>query len=207
MGNSGGSSGLGSSGGAIGHSRPTTDKHFAQSEMTDDEKLAWIMNVTGASEAEAKEMLDAVREYLNGDDNTFKDIHSGKNKKVEALINKFLNNKNVPIFAGETFRGVYIRSQNGRSAESIVQDILNTGRWQEPGISSFSSDRSVAMDFALGSGRGASVILRKPVNRTGVPVAHLSEYFDEYEVLHPAGTYKITGWRRNGNMYYVDISE
>lgn len=210
MGNSGGSSGLGSSGGAIGHSRPTVSDHFKR-DMTDAEMLAWMMNTTGASEAEAKEMLKQMKEFTNGD---FRSIHEGDNKKAEEAIERFLTNPRVPTYKGEVYRGLYFRPQGGRKAESIIEDILNTGRWNERGVSSFSSARGIAREFAdpfLGSGPGAGVILRNANNRSGVPIAHLSKHYREREVVYPASAarrgFKILGWERKGNIYYVDVSE
>lgn len=210
MGNSGGSSGLGSSGGAIGHSRPTVSDHFKR-DMTDAEMLEWMMNTTGASRAEAAEMLKQMKEFTDGN---YRAIHDGDDAKAEAVIEQFLTNRNVPTYKGETFRGLYLRSRNGRSPESIIEGILNTGRWNERGVTSFSSDVHVGNTFAdpfYGSGNGTGVLLRNVKNKSGVPIAHLSKHYREREVVYPASVarkgFKILGWEKRGSMYYVDVSE
>lgn len=211
MSNGGGSSGLQSSNGSKEHARPTSG-HIGHEEMFEGEKVDWIKKVLDVDDKEAQRILTQIENYLNEDD--YKDIHSGKRKIAESMIDKLLNGSKVPIFNGETFRGVYIRPDGGRSPDSIVQEILKSGRWREPGITSFSSSRSVANDFAdplLGKGNGVGVVIRNVRNRTGVPVAHLSGHYNEMEVMHPSSIrnsgFKILDWEKRGNTYHVTVTE
>ena len=211
MGNSGGSSGLQTSNGAREHSRLKGDQ-IGYEEMFENEKMDWIKNVLGVDDKEAKRILLQVENYLTGED--YKDIHAGKRKLAEEMIDKLLTGRKVPIYNGETFRGLYVRPDGSRSPDSIIKDILNTGRWMEPGITSFSSNRGVAQNFADplgGGGTGVGVLIRNVRNRTGVPVAHLSGHYNEMEVMHPSSVrgsgFKILSWEKRGNIYHVDVSE
>lgn len=217
MGNSGGRSGLFSSYGVTENSRPLT-KQLTKGEMEEAEKLQWIMNVTGVSEKEAQRMLFALESYTDGS-KTIKDItrqiHNGKRPYEEKMIDSLLNNPNTPIYNGTTFRGLAIRDSDGSSADNTIRTILKSGRWYEPGITSFSSNRRVAMDFTdpLVNGRKGmvGVLIRNIGNRTGVPMSHMSGFFNEREVLYPSSIknsgFRILGYRRRGNMYYVDVTE
>lgn len=214
MSNGGGSSGLSSSTGAREHSRKSIAGQFANSEMSEAEKLEWIKDTTGVNEKEAKEILEQVEKYLDGEEWEYKDIHNGKNKRAEEVIDRLLNNRKVATYKGETFRGIYIRPDGGKSGARIIEEMLGSGRWYEPGISSFSTDRSVAMDFAdplMGGGNGFGLVLRNVSNKTGVPAAHLSGHFNEMEVMHSSASgrrgFKVLNWKRVGNIYHADISE
>ena len=218
MSNGGGRSGLSSSSGDREHfGHATTDDHVQTWEMSHDEKVAWMESL-GFTKETAEELVEAVDEYTGGD---YWSIHNGQNAEYVKKIDTFLNNKNAPVFTGTLFRGMVIEGKNGRSGEEILHDILKTGRWSEPGITSFSSDRIAAesfmRDFSKNKANNIPVILRNTRNRSGVPIAHLSKIEREYEVITPSSIsrrgFKITGfkpiknWWDGSKGYIIDIQE
>ena len=185
--------------------------------MTEDQKVDWIAKRAGVSEREAERILRAIDDYT-GDD-FYDDIHTGADEMRERILDSFLNNRRVPVYGGETYRGLMIRDEPGRSSRSIVEGILKSGVWKEPGITSFSSSRDIASEFA-GITMGyrsmgyTGVLLRNVRNRTGVPINHLSRNPHgsiEYEVMHPSSIkdrgFNILGYRQEGRHFIVDISE
>ena len=216
MGNGGGSSGLSSSRGDREHfGHKTTNEQVQDFEMSNNDKVRWLEETLGISQKEAREIVEAVNEYTGGD---FSGVHSGENKEIADKIDKFLNNKKAPVYAGEIFRGLVVEGHDGRTGEDILHDIIKTGTWREPGISSFSSDRKTAESFMRDFGKGnIPVLLRNTRNRSGVPIAHMSKMKQEFEVITPSSVknrgFKITGfkkipnWWDGGYGYMVDIQE
>ena len=188
--------------------------------MSNNEKVVWVMDTLGVDAKEAREIVAAMDKYtIDG----YGGIHSGANKELEAKIDKLLKSKKFPVYKGETFRGLTLEAKDGKTGEQIFRDILKTGTWHEPGITSFSSRRGVAEGFMgvlAPDSQDLPILLRNTRNRSGVPVQHLSGAKGEFEVLMPSSIrnrgFRITGYKKipfdsyfhkNGHAYLVDIAE
>ncbi len=138
---------------------------------SDEERLESIVRETGASEAEAKKMYDAIKEFTGGYFRTA----DGK-----RWINKYL--ERAPVYEGEIHRGIKFNSE-----EEMLAFAKKPGGTIEmikgPDVpSSWSSEREVARRFA-GSRHSAIITCLK--NRTGAPIEKYTLHGGEDEILLP----------------------
>ena len=202
-------------GSKLSTAKPKTRSQIAQS-MSIPERIEWVKNITGVDDMEAQKIVEACKHYSLGG---YRDIHNGNNAKEEALIDFLINHPNVPQFMGKTYRGVHIKSDlHGMTADEKIMSIINGGVWKEPGITSFSIDRSTAEDFADVSGTskntsktGPRSVILESDNKSGMPFRHLSNLSYENEILMPSSVkhrgWDIQSWRREGNTYILKVKE
>ena len=198
-------------------SHPTTDKHFFDHRISYPEKVDWMKSVTGASEYESDLMTQATYDYTGS---YYDAIHDGSDTDRIQQIDKFLNNPNVPIYSGTTYRGVtiYPPKDKSKTAYEVARQLISADTWKEPGITSFSTEISIAKGFAGSSSNPAAkvgIVVVNEQNLSAVPVKHLSKFFGENEVLHPSSIkdrgFKIdhsrTHFDSSTNRFYIYVKE
>lgn len=191
---------------------PTIDKHFFDDWLPREDGTKWIQSITGADRYEAQEMYDAVADYT--DDYHYEGIHQGWDTDRVESIDDFLNNPNMPVYnGGNLYRGITIDSKDygGKSAYEVAKDLISKDTWTEPGITSFSTDVSVAKDFAsdyINKGRDeiCGIVIVNERNLTGVSIKHISNVEYENEVLHPSSI-KDRGFAVNQSKTHFDADK
>lgn len=152
----------------------------------------WIESTLGVSKAETDELLDVIGSYTAESD-FYSKVHNGDKSVLKEIkvLDKMMKNPNMPIYGDTIFRGIHVDDSDDMSAVEKIQLILKTGTWKEPGITSFSSNRQKANQFAEGGAygdrtKGLNVLIINKGNKTGVPIQHLSGQRPEGEVLVPS---------------------
>lgn len=140
-----------------------------------------IMEYTGFSHDEATKTFEAIQYYTK---TGYSDIRSGKNKEAEINLEKFIQNH--PAYDGKIYRGIAI--SHGKSSEFLkkIYEAKDTGTLIDMGgISSWSSEESVAIEFAENreQSTGSYQFIFEMDNESGVGIDHLSEWHGEMEVL------------------------
>ena len=196
--------GVASAAAAVQH--PHVSQHIAPTEMSDDDKQAWIRSV--APEATDAEVQQAAKAFMHYSGGGYGDIHDGSSSSEADYIDRVLTAPNTPVYDGTIYRGLEFRSEHGKSAESRVKQILSGGVWTEPGITSFTTKRKVALEFSdhIGGPNSVGVVVKCLKNRTGVPFQHLSGFgASEAEVLTPSSV-KNHGWNIVSHRWKTDLN-
>ena len=171
---------------------PTVDHQIRGVSKNADARTSWIEENLGVDREDASEMYDSIVRYTTGKE--YSDIHNNQPDIAADIqnIDALLNNPNMPIYDGVTYRGVHIDDSDGLSAMDKVNAIISGGTWNEPGITSFTDDRRRASLFASAVGgvdktQGVNVLIINRENLTGCPVQHLSACpRPEHEILVPS---------------------
>lgn len=173
-------------------SRPTVDKQIKGVSHNREAQAKWIEEELGYTAEEAKETIKDVYKYTNNSD-IYSKVHNNESDSQEIIrtLDKMIENPNMPTFEGKTYRGVHVIDSEGMSAEEKLRIICESGTWNEPGITSFSSLKKKAENFSKGSAEGnpfegINVMIINSENKTGVPVQHLSNQRPEGEILMPS---------------------
>lgn len=170
---------------------PETQEQVAPDEMSFDDKVDWVQSICPElDEADCLAAVHAMEDYSNIGSSAIHKNDPAVSSKIEA-IDKVLTSKNAPIYKGELFRGI-----TWRQGEDALRSRISGGLWTEPGITSFSSKKSIAAQMTK-FGDGIQVTLHVPEgkNISGVPFQHLSVFGKiEAEVLTPS-TVKDRGWK------------
>lgn len=174
---------------------PETHTQIAPDELPANKKLAWVRSICpDMSESEAQATVDAMKHYSGTGFRVMHKNNPDNDPKIAAeieAIDRVLTSKNAPIYKGEIFRGL-----TWNKGEAELRDYIKRGIWEEPGITSFSTKRSIAEFFAIGPSTAVQVILHEKAgkNISGVPFQHLSKYGKgEAEVLTPSSVAN-RGW-------------
>lgn len=185
--------------------RPTVSGKIKGISKKGTDRQDWIVAQTGMTEAEAKQTLKAIGKYTN-ESEAYSLIHNGKDPETTAVLDNFIKNPGVPIYDGTIYRGVHIADVEGLTAEEAIEAICKTGKWNEPGITSFADNRRKAAQFATGpvggdgGASGVNVLIKCDNNKSGVPIQHLTAQRPEGEVLVPSDIadrgYTITKYKR-----------
>ena len=188
--------------------------------MTDEERREWVRGICpDADNKKVNEIVEACKDYST---NFYRKMHNnnpdndeGIQRRIDA-VDALLNSKNAPIYKGNLYRGI-----KWVGKEEILNDIIASGVWTEPGITSFSTSLPTAKAFAAYNYPKdgiVNIILREKSGRnlSGVPFKHLSEIPSENEVLMPSSVrergWNITSskWQNapNGGKYlFLDVEE
>lgn len=157
---------------------------------------------------EAEKLIASIRYYT--DDYTW----SLETEEEVQNLNKAIDEaRSVHWNDGELYRGL--------SVDSEFLDSLKEGDVIETGLpSSWSSDASVAIEFASGqhldSSNGTSVVLVDTTSgsRNAISIQDFSRYPDEQEVLYSGNSsFRVVGFREEENpndgstIYIVDVEE
>ena len=149
----------------------------------------WLIDNLGISDTDAEECLEAIEKYTMG--KSYNAIHNNEKteEKTIATLDAMLHNQDMPILKNTIYRGVHVDDSDGMTAEEKVAAIISGGTWNEPGITSFSSKKEKAEDFAIGWPRkyeGVNVLIVNNKNISGCPIQHLTTQIKEAEVLLPS---------------------
>ena len=172
--------------------RPSVDGHIKGISKKGEARADWLVDTLGISSDEAHATLKSIGAYT-AEGEKYSEIHRGlpsAQKDIETL-DAMLKNPNMPIFDGTIYRGVHVDDSDGLSALEKVEAIISGGQWNESGITSFSSDRRKASQFAQGGAygdrsKGVNVLIVCKKNETGCPIQHLTRQRPEGEILVPS---------------------
>ena len=205
------------SGGIISHP-VVNDIDWVEPYMSTDQKKEWLKNTMSVelSDQEINDTIDAAENYsMSG----YTAIHNGNSPKETALIDAVIEDPNAPVYGKTQYRGIHVSKSdlNGQDPKEWVEDIIKTGVWKEPGISSFSSSESTAKSFGhfnsdYDDDDEVHILIINDGHMTGMPFKHLSECTSENEVLHSSkqmlNGMAITGYyTQNGNEYYIHVDD
>ncbi len=170
---------------------------ISETEFNSNEKITWIMSVVpNAEEKVAKRIVQSLEDYSCM---AYKEIHEDKGAKLQQtrdILTVFDSVKTYP-YKGTIYRGLYFDSW-----EDLV-NVLSRGRgkWKEPSITSFSTDISIAENFASRSQWGLVLICKN--NKSGIPFKHISKMAYEDEILSP-GAHRNKDWNLNVDSLHMD---
>lgn len=192
-------------------SRPQVDHQLADHEISKEEKLSWVRDmVPEESMEESKKIVSAIEHYTG---EGYSDIHNDREnarEEIESIL-RVLDSPYVPVYKGDIHRGLSFSS-----AADLANVLSNSkGVWQEPGITSYSSNIEIAKEFASQDEWGLVLTCRN--NKSAIPIKHMSINSREDEVLSPGNARDIkwvidykTLWIDKENRkvkVYVDIYE
>ena len=212
MGGRGGSSGL--------RRRPrVSDINAFGAYLKREDKISWLKkhHSKTLSDEEAEATIDAA---VNYSEVGYKKIHNGQSPSETRLIDAMIEDPSTPVYDGDTYRGIQIfPSKIGMDPKEYIENIIKTGVWREPGVSSFSSTRDVAEDFGGFLDHYSSyddsihVMIINRGRSKGMPFKHISNHSGENEVLMSSKTMlrglKIVGYSvaKDGREYYIEVDD
>lgn len=177
--------------------RQTVSEQFEQ--LKTNERQGWLEDKLDMSQEEAGKTMKALDEYTIGNYGAIHNEEPEMENTIKA-IDDMLHNPAMPVYDGTIYRGIHVWDSDELTADEKVQAIISGGTWNEPGITSFSSDRGDAQNFAKGGyhADGVCVLIECNNNISGCPIANLS-LEPENEVLIPSDIkdrgYKIISTR------------
>lgn len=168
--------------------RPTVEKQIKGVSKKGDARSEWLQDTLEIDEDDADYYLEAVEQYTKGD---YTIVHNGDPKAEDTIeaLDEMLHDKSMPVFDGTIYRGVHVDDSDDLTAAEKINAIISGGTWNEPGITSFSSRKDKAEQFAHGAGSGESgmcVLIVCKNNKSGCPIQHLTDQRPEAEVLVPS---------------------
>lgn len=193
----GAAAGAVSGGGVSAGASHSKSGQLSDGELPYEQKVAWVEKmVPGWSKKEAERAVGEMEIYSGwGYDEVHKDSE-GKLQTTQDILT-IMDSPNTPVYNGTIYRGVSF------SSKEALMDALkrSPGVWKEPGITSFSSDWTVADGFA--SQKDWGLVLTCDDNKTGIPFKHISQLSHEDEVLSPGG-HRVPGWSYNPQDVTID---
>ena len=210
----------------VANGRGTNGKHDDLPTSAKGQVSA-IQKLTGASEDEAKASIKAIKAYVDlqgkgvvsygairnvqrgileaadGGPYYGSSLTKSEVAKVQSsieAIDRYV--KKMPAFEGVIHRGMTFKSEGDR--KSFLSKI--SGGYSLEAMSSFSSSRGIAEDFAGTSSNG---IIFTAKNKSGASIKQLSTTKEEEEVLVPKGVkYKLVGKpKKVGGVVVVEMEE
>lgn len=155
-----------------------------------DKSIQQIQDYTGYDKTEAKKAYDTIKYYTS---NGYSDIRVNKNSEEAKTIEDFIEKH--PKFDGKIFRGIGFEKHKGiRYLRFLFNSLNNNTTIDMDGISSWSSEESIAEDFANNRNQAEDSyrFIFESENKSGVGIDHLSNWVGENEVLHSSKTqYKV----------------
>lgn len=213
----------GGSGGIVKHP-VVTDINFVDPYMSTSEKEEWLKQNSSKklTDKEASATIKAAEHYsLSG----YHSIHWGNSPDETAKIDSMIEDPKAPVYGKNSYRGIMVTTSSLAthgvtvSAKDWVMNIINSGVWKEPGVSSFSATKSTAMSFGhFGSSNPVNqdkihILITNKGHTKGMPFKHISECTSENEILQSSKTMKsgmkIIGWHTNkaGNEFFIDVDD
>lgn len=184
-------SGLGQETGGANHPGVNDIDQFGH-DLGHEERTKWLMENLGVSRSLAESANSAIYDYTL---DAYDVIHSGEDDRG-LTIDDIIHNPNAPVYTGAQYRGLFITQDGldeftggGMTPREYLENILKTGVWKEPGVSSFSASQGVAMNFGKFNNSwkekdSVSVMLHYTNGKSGMPIKHLSQIPGEDEILH-----------------------
>ena len=210
----------------VANGRSTNGKHEDLPTSSRGQSSA-IQKLTGMSEDEAKSSIKAIKAYVDlqgkgvvsygairnvqrgileaadGKPHYGNPLTKSEVAKVQSSldsIDRYV--KKMPAFEGVIHRGMTFKSEGDR--KSFLSKI--SGGYSLEAMSSFSSSRGIAEDFAGTSSNGIIFTVK---NKSGASIKQLSTTKEEEEVLVPKGVkYKLVGTpKKVGGVVVVEMEE
>lgn len=185
-------SGLGQETGGANHPGVNDIDAFGKN-LGHDGRVKWLMDNVGLSKQEAERGADTIYDYTGSG---YDEIHNGTDKEGGDIIDAIIHNPNAPVYTGSQYRGIFVSQDNldyftggGITPREYLENILKTGVWKEPGVSSFSSNIQTAFsfgkfDYQWKTQNDISVLIVYDNGKSGMPIKHMSGLPGENEVLH-----------------------
>lgn len=169
-----------------GRGRPKVGSLDGITDGKHDSNVAWIKNVMpGLSDEEAEKTENAAYFYSRMG---YSQMHKGTGFQDRAqLLDALIDNPKTPVYNKDSYRGLHIATED----EGLITAAIASGRWKEPGISSFTARPSVASGFAsaeYGGNDEISVIITNKGHTKGMPFKHISDHPKEDEVIQSSKT-------------------
>lgn len=191
------------------HSAVYPDFHqIADHELTHEEKINWVSSNVGTSKAAAERIVHSMEQYSG---NGYAAIHWDKKAELQETkdILQVFDSEKVHPYKGVIYRGLSFDSKH-----ALMKALAKgKGVWNEPGVTSFSANKTRAEEFARMKKWG--LVLTCSNNKTAIPFRHMSLLSWEDEVLSPGG-HRNNGWSidiesliidKSKHIVYADISE
>lgn len=176
------------------------------SPMNDDDMLKQVMTDTGMDKDRAVEVIDSLQSYTGSYYKSIRNLDLNtpgvvsKRNDIEEFISK------SPSYDGKIYRG--IRMKDDDDAKKFLSNLNVDNTIDMEGISSWSSNEKIALDFADGGEYKPIGIIFECENKSGVGIQYLSTASHESEVIQSAMTkFKITEIKVSGNQYRVKVVE
>lgn len=207
---SGGSGGAGGSSGSEARQKREVNMERRGQLGRRDGAFDIVSDECGVSAGEAISLGTAVNRFTRSD---YIDIRCAQNGRMTAdnpnyaaakkdadLIEEYI--KLAPKYDGPVYRGV-------QSLPDRLKGLKNGSVIDMNGVSSWSSEISVAKDFATTYDRNLrSVVFRLPKTNSGTAISHLSSLPSENEVLmSQQASFKITKVTKEKYVTYYDLVE
>lgn len=162
-----------------GGSHPKVDSLDVISGTSKPEKIDWVKKVMpGVSDEDAKSTVESAWHYSGSG---YHKMHMNPDDPEGQRLDKLIDNPKTPVYNKDTYRGLSLEA-------NVVEDMIATGRWSEPGVTSFSARRSTAVSFSKRKPGEVSVIVTNKGHTKGMPFKHLSQFKGENEVLQSSST-------------------
>lgn len=168
-----------------------------------------IAELTGMSEKDAADSIQAVRDFTSKSYEEIRGLqYAGKSSPEIEKINRYL--EKMPKLKGEVLRGKGFKSTE--DLDKFIADLKKGKSYQLPAMSSFTSSKSVAKQYADSRANAKSevpAVLVVKNNKKGASIRNISEYKGEDEVIVPKGTkYKMAGkpYMRDG-VWHIPLKE
>ena len=164
-------------------------------------RIIQIEKYTGLSRNQATLTYEAIKHYTR---KGYRAIRSGNLPKEERLLETFIEKH--PKYDGKIWRGIAVEDKG------IVEDLYTKKNNGEPidmkGISSWSSEESVAKRFATVNRKGKYKIIFETENENGVGIGHLSAWKIEKEVIHSGKSqFRVISIKEEKGIYKVKVEE
>lgn len=196
-------------GGKYGTSKPSRGQITTQF-LGKDEKVNFIKNDLNVSNEEALGYYKAIGYYTSYGYKDVRQWNSPSAQTAQKQLEDYISKS--PTYNGEIYRGIHL---SGKQGENFVNQLQKGAVIDMGGISSWSSELSVAKGFSHKSSEDYHVIF-KCKNKSGVGIQHLSQFFNESEVLQSSKSkFKIKsvkssidkGWIGTYYTYTVELQE
>ncbi len=190
----------------------STQKKIKQLEAFDDKNksVQQIIDQTGYTKEQAEKVYDTIKYYTSAG---YGEIRKNKESENAKIIEDFIEKH--PKFDGTIYRGVGFENQKGKEyLNYLKQKQNNRSPINMGGISSWSSEESIAQDFADNRKKANDSyrFIFETDNKSGVGIDHLSNWVGESEVLHSSKTkYKVKEVleieKGNSPLYKIIVEE
>ena len=175
--------------------------------MPYEDKLDWILNNVGVSREEAANIVNSMEYYSSTGYQTMHWDENAQSPHTQNILKVF--DSNAPRYSGVTYRGLSFNSKE--ELYGVLKQSENG--WNEPGLTSFSTDPQIADGFASQGKYG--LVLTSRNGHSGIPFSHMSHLSYEHEVLYP-GSLRGNSWQmdlgsaffdKDKKILYIDIIE
>ena len=155
-----------------------------------EKRVRFIQNRLKVKEADARRYQDGLNEFTGSGYGEIRSVQQGdmddpRVKKIADDIEEYIN-KSAKWGGGTTYRGIYLFDY-GDMLQQTLDGFRNAQATRTPigmyGMSSWSTDKSMAKKFAMMDGDVHVLFICKNGQPKGTSIAGLSKHIGEHEVL------------------------